>query len=300
MKENIRQTKECPTNQYYNYVTRDDLLDIFGNDVVLTVKNFDSQTFGPAQEQTLRHYSVRFRSIFKRIDARLVTNAVDDNRSNASTSCTTTTTTTTTTAAANAVIENGDHNNGNSNENDIDMSIDSSKGHNHIDDDGSSGSAAASSSTRPIRIKQKLGNDTRRPDDNHSNNDHMDMDDNDRRDAAKTLLHFALKKSNSDQAHSHNGMIILFIDYIHLKYLFIFLFFNLVQTILVGGTTFWITMMMTSNNHAKTCHCYKSIHHHQAHIYIHYIKQKAFVIYSICALINNFWIKKNHQEKRNL
>lgn len=33
--------QEDPDNQFYAYVTRDDLLECFGDDVVLTIQNYD-------------------------------------------------------------------------------------------------------------------------------------------------------------------------------------------------------------------------------------------------------------------
>lgn len=82
MKENVRQTKESSFNQYYNYVTRDDLVDIFGEEVVLTIKNYDSISLdddvGEDDDQSPR--SARFRSAWKSIDVRLVTNDGEVNK----------------------------------------------------------------------------------------------------------------------------------------------------------------------------------------------------------------------------
>ena len=38
----IEYSREDPENQCYAYVTRDDLVDCFGDDVILTVQNFDN------------------------------------------------------------------------------------------------------------------------------------------------------------------------------------------------------------------------------------------------------------------
>lgn len=77
MKENVRQTKESAYNQYYTYITRDDLLDIFGeDDVVLTIKNYETMStasHADSDTKTLPR-TVRFRGNWKCIDVRLVTN----------------------------------------------------------------------------------------------------------------------------------------------------------------------------------------------------------------------------------
>lgn len=82
MAENLKQTRKDPTNQYYAYVTRDDFVSVFGNDdVVLTIRNFDSCDSGPsddAKRQTLRLYGR-----WKSIDVRLVTDDGESMRTTA-------------------------------------------------------------------------------------------------------------------------------------------------------------------------------------------------------------------------
>lgn len=88
MKENVRQTKESPFNQYYLYITRDDLIDIFGNDnVVFTIKNNETMSLndyvdnnetgndidGQLKDNKDSPRSVHFSSNWKGIDVRLVT-----------------------------------------------------------------------------------------------------------------------------------------------------------------------------------------------------------------------------------
>lgn len=88
MKENVRQTKESSFNQYYLYITRDDLIDIFGDDnVVFTIKNNETMslndyvdnnetgndTDGQVKDNKGSPRSARFSSNWKGIDVRLVT-----------------------------------------------------------------------------------------------------------------------------------------------------------------------------------------------------------------------------------
>lgn len=72
MRENLKQTRNDPNNQYYAYVTRDDFVSVFGeDDVVLTIRNYDSCDSSPSEDakrQTLRLYGK-----WKSIDVRLVT-----------------------------------------------------------------------------------------------------------------------------------------------------------------------------------------------------------------------------------
>lgn len=79
MTENLKQTRNDPTNQYYAYATRDDFVTVFGSDdVVLTIRNYDSCDSSPSDDvkrQTLRLYGR-----WKSIDVRLVTDEGDSMR----------------------------------------------------------------------------------------------------------------------------------------------------------------------------------------------------------------------------
>ena len=75
MRENLRQATEDPSNQYYAYVTRDDLVDAFGDDVVLTIRNYDicdATSVGDDDDGGLPR-TLRVYGRFKTIDVRLVT-----------------------------------------------------------------------------------------------------------------------------------------------------------------------------------------------------------------------------------
>lgn len=172
MKENLRQTKESSFYQYYNYVTRDDLLDIFGNDVVLTIKNFETKSLTDYIEDSVHNKSagsVRFRSIWKSIDVRLVTNdgeAVEK--------------------ASKKAIQGA---------NGEDTAVGSkSMNHNEQNEDNPIATDQKRGPGRPSRNK-KLTNDARQ-----KSHDSKELDeDSDRRAAAKALLHFALKKKYGDE-----------------------------------------------------------------------------------------------------
>lgn len=73
MMENLKQTQNDPTNQYYAYVTRDDFVDVFGSeDVVLTIRNYDSCDNNSPPDDASRQ-TLRFLGKWKSIDVRLVT-----------------------------------------------------------------------------------------------------------------------------------------------------------------------------------------------------------------------------------
>lgn len=78
MKENYRQTRKSPSNEYYAYVTRDDLIDVFGEDsVTLTVRNFDtvreSTKTAEEDETDVEKHTLRVHGLYKTVDVRLVT-----------------------------------------------------------------------------------------------------------------------------------------------------------------------------------------------------------------------------------
>lgn len=73
MTENLKQTRNDPSNQYYAYVTRDDLVSVFGNDdVVLTIRNYDRCDSSSSSDDTKRP-TLRLYGRWKSIDVRLVT-----------------------------------------------------------------------------------------------------------------------------------------------------------------------------------------------------------------------------------
>lgn len=75
MRENLRQTREESANQYYAYVTRDDLVDVFGSDeVILTLRNYDELTKNNIDKRNHRSPStLRVQGRWKKIAVRLVT-----------------------------------------------------------------------------------------------------------------------------------------------------------------------------------------------------------------------------------
>lgn len=80
MTENLKQARNDPANQYYSYVTRDDLVSVFGNeDVVLTVRNYDSCDSSPPEDT--KRKTLRLYGRWKSIDVRLVTNEGESLRS---------------------------------------------------------------------------------------------------------------------------------------------------------------------------------------------------------------------------
>lgn len=85
MKENLEQTKKDPTNQYYAYVTRDDLVEVYpDNSVILTIRNYDDYEATnddyddeddayEEEEDSQEPRTMRIRGRWKTIDVRLVT-----------------------------------------------------------------------------------------------------------------------------------------------------------------------------------------------------------------------------------
>lgn len=164
----MRQTKESSYNQFYNYITRDDLLNIFGNDVVLTIKNYDTKslsdyTMDGSGEKEAR--SVRFRSIWKGIDVRLVTNNGETLRK---------------TNTSSSDGENGTYD-------DVASSSESSKPTDPSDDeqeiDGKRDPGLSLMNNNARKDMKRNGDGSKA----------VVEDDVERRDAARALLHFALK-----------------------------------------------------------------------------------------------------------
>lgn len=76
MTKDHERAKKNPENEYYAYVTRDDLLEVFGEDsVILTVRNFtDKQTkIQPNEDDDGEKHILRVKGRFKKVDVRLVT-----------------------------------------------------------------------------------------------------------------------------------------------------------------------------------------------------------------------------------
>lgn len=76
MRENYKQARRNPANQFYSYVTRDDLLDVFGNEsVILTARNCDTIRQGKKSsvEDGRVLHTLRLNSLWKTVDVRLVT-----------------------------------------------------------------------------------------------------------------------------------------------------------------------------------------------------------------------------------
>lgn len=75
MKENYRQARKDPANEYYAYVTRDDLLKVFGDNVILTVRNCETIREGKREsdeDESVKH-TLRANGRWKSVDVRLVT-----------------------------------------------------------------------------------------------------------------------------------------------------------------------------------------------------------------------------------
>lgn len=75
MKENYKQARKSPSNEFFAYVTRDDLLEIFGEDkVILTVRNCDTVREGKTKEVDCpEKQTLRVHGRWKKVDVRLVT-----------------------------------------------------------------------------------------------------------------------------------------------------------------------------------------------------------------------------------
>lgn len=75
MRENYKQARKSPENEFYAYVTRDDLLQVFGDDsVILTARNCDTvQTGKSKDEKAPVKHKLRVHGRWKKVDMRLVT-----------------------------------------------------------------------------------------------------------------------------------------------------------------------------------------------------------------------------------
>lgn len=75
MRENYKQARKSPSNEFFAYVTRDDLLDVFGKDsVILTVRNCDTIREGKTKiEDDTEQKTLRVHGRWKKVDVRLVT-----------------------------------------------------------------------------------------------------------------------------------------------------------------------------------------------------------------------------------
>lgn len=75
MRENYKQARKSPSNEFFSYVTRDDLLEVFGEDtVILTVRNCDTVRQGTAKEEdNTEKHTLRVNGRWKKVDVRLVT-----------------------------------------------------------------------------------------------------------------------------------------------------------------------------------------------------------------------------------
>lgn len=76
MKKEHERARKDPMNDLYAYVTRDDLLDIFGEDeVILTLRNFTElrQKVVKNEEGSPSEHVLKVNGRFKRVDVRLVT-----------------------------------------------------------------------------------------------------------------------------------------------------------------------------------------------------------------------------------
>lgn len=75
MRENYKQARRSAKNDFFSYVTRDDLLNVFGKDtVILTVRNCDTIRQGTTKDEddTTKH-TLRIHGRWKAVDVRLVT-----------------------------------------------------------------------------------------------------------------------------------------------------------------------------------------------------------------------------------
>lgn len=75
MRLNIKYATKDPTNNFFTYVTRDDLLEVFGTEsVILTVRNCDTIRQGPMKvEDNTKKHTLQLNGRWKAVDVRLVT-----------------------------------------------------------------------------------------------------------------------------------------------------------------------------------------------------------------------------------
>lgn len=75
MKLNYQQSRRSPSNEFFAYVTRDDLLDVFGEEsVILTVRNCDTIRTGTTKDEyDSEKHTLRVHGRWKKVDVRLVT-----------------------------------------------------------------------------------------------------------------------------------------------------------------------------------------------------------------------------------
>lgn len=75
MRENYKLARKSPSNEFYSYVTRDDLLDVFGKEsVILTVRNCDTVRQGKIKDEDESvQRTLRVNGRWKTVDVRLVT-----------------------------------------------------------------------------------------------------------------------------------------------------------------------------------------------------------------------------------
>lgn len=75
MRENYKQARKSPSNEFFAYVTRDDLLDVFGKDsCILTMRNCDTIRKGKTKiEEDSEKHTLRVHGKWKKVDVRLVT-----------------------------------------------------------------------------------------------------------------------------------------------------------------------------------------------------------------------------------
>lgn len=76
MRENYKHARKSLPNDFFAYVTRDDLLEVFGDDsVILTIKNCDTIREGKIKvENDAKKHSLQVNGRWKAVDVRLVTN----------------------------------------------------------------------------------------------------------------------------------------------------------------------------------------------------------------------------------
>lgn len=75
MRENYKNARKSPSNDFFSYVTRDDLLEVFGKEsVILTIRNCDTirENALKAEDNTKKH-TLKVSGRWKAVDVRLVT-----------------------------------------------------------------------------------------------------------------------------------------------------------------------------------------------------------------------------------